>query len=144
MLQVIELKVRLHCKACEKALRKALCKIKGTFSWNIASFIFGSNHRCETGVFGGSPKKLGFFHCWIKCRSYIFFVCVTGVTCVEIDAMSHKIRVMGYVERKVILKAVWKTGTRAVELSQPNQSHHHHKKSTLNGFACIIPKWVLS
>ncbi|XP_057497260.1 heavy metal-associated isoprenylated plant protein 30-like [Actinidia eriantha] len=92
---VIELKVRLHCKACEKALRKALCKIK-------------------------------------------------GVTCVEIDAISHKIRVMGYVERKVILKAVWKTGTRAAELSQPNQSHHHHKKSTLNGFACIIPKWVLS
>ncbi|RVW94120.1 Pentatricopeptide repeat-containing protein, mitochondrial [Vitis vinifera] len=29
MLEVIELRVRLHCKACEKAVRKALCKTKG-------------------------------------------------------------------------------------------------------------------
>ncbi|GMY35208.1 pentatricopeptide repeat-containing protein At4g31070, mitochondrial [Fagus crenata] len=28
-MEVVELKVRLHCKACEKAVRRALCKIKG-------------------------------------------------------------------------------------------------------------------
>ncbi|KAA8535882.1 hypothetical protein F0562_030885 [Nyssa sinensis] len=28
-MEVNELKVHLHCKACEKAVRKALCKIKG-------------------------------------------------------------------------------------------------------------------
>ncbi|GKV00403.1 hypothetical protein SLEP1_g13095 [Rubroshorea leprosula] len=28
-MEVVELKVRIHCKACQKALRKSLCKIKG-------------------------------------------------------------------------------------------------------------------
>ncbi|KAF8400132.1 hypothetical protein HHK36_013428 [Tetracentron sinense] len=28
-MEVVELKVRIHCKACEKAVRKSLCKIKG-------------------------------------------------------------------------------------------------------------------
>ena len=30
MSQVVEFKVRLHCKACEKAVRKSLLKINGT------------------------------------------------------------------------------------------------------------------
>ncbi|CAI0553425.1 unnamed protein product [Linum tenue] len=28
-MEVVELKVRLHCKACEKTVRKALCNLKG-------------------------------------------------------------------------------------------------------------------
>ena len=28
--QVVELQVRLHCKGCERTVRKALCKLKGT------------------------------------------------------------------------------------------------------------------
>ncbi|XP_058114361.1 heavy metal-associated isoprenylated plant protein 45-like isoform X2 [Magnolia sinica] len=63
-MEVVELKVRLHCKACEKSVRKALCKLK-------------------------------------------------GVTCVEMDVMMNKITVLGYIDRKAVVKAVRKTGRRA-------------------------------
>ena len=53
MLQVVELKVRLHCKACEKAVRRALCKIKGMHltrrKKNIDIFLYiYTKFRCET------------------------------------------------------------------------------------------------
>ncbi|XP_010278474.1 PREDICTED: heavy metal-associated isoprenylated plant protein 20-like [Nelumbo nucifera] len=64
VLQMIVLKVRLHCKACEKAVRKALWKIK-------------------------------------------------GVKCVEMDVITSKITVLGYVDSKVVIKAIRKTGRRA-------------------------------
>lgn len=43
MLEVVELKVRIHCKACEKAVRKALCRIKGIYIYMrvcIDDFVF--------------------------------------------------------------------------------------------------------
>ncbi|KAE8056085.1 hypothetical protein FH972_012883 [Carpinus fangiana] len=92
-MEVVELKVRLHCKACEKAVRKALCKIK-------------------------------------------------GVTCVEIDVVLNKITVLGYIDRKVVVKAVRKTGRRA-EVVWPSSSSCHWEKprSLATGFGCIIPRW---
>ncbi|PON81365.1 Tetratricopeptide-like helical domain containing protein [Trema orientale] len=39
MLEVVELKVRVHCKACEKAVRKALCRIKGTHKCQIKQLL---------------------------------------------------------------------------------------------------------
>ncbi|KAK9271882.1 hypothetical protein L1049_002247 [Liquidambar formosana] len=86
-MEVVELKVRLHCKACEKAVRKSLCKIK-------------------------------------------------GVTCVEIDGILNKITVLGYVDRKVIVKALRKTGRRAE--AWPPQPRRWEETG---GFRCIIPKW---
>lgn len=38
LLEVIELRVRLHCKACEKAVRKALCKTKGIHFVHLNQF----------------------------------------------------------------------------------------------------------
>ncbi|KAJ0965281.1 hypothetical protein J5N97_026419 [Dioscorea zingiberensis] len=61
---VVELKVNLHCKACEMSTRKVLSKLK-------------------------------------------------GVTCVDIDVVSNKVMVMGYVDQKAVIKAVQKTGRRA-------------------------------
>ncbi|XP_057993732.1 heavy metal-associated isoprenylated plant protein 20-like [Hevea brasiliensis] len=88
--QVVELKARLHCKACEKAVRKALCKIK-------------------------------------------------GVRCVQIDSKSNKITVLGYMETKVIIKAIRKTGQKAEALPS---SHPYEAPSPRlpTGFRCIIPR----
>lgn len=53
MLEVVELKVRIHCKACEKAVRKALCRIKGIYIYMcvcvcIVDFVFYVlNFVCE-------------------------------------------------------------------------------------------------
>ncbi|XP_050219243.1 heavy metal-associated isoprenylated plant protein 28-like [Mercurialis annua] len=89
-MEAVELRVRLHCKSCEKTVRKALCKIK-------------------------------------------------GVKCVQIDNVSNRITVMGYMERKVVVKTVWKTGIRAELLPS---SHHLDLPSPRlsTGFRCIIPK----
>ncbi|KAG5226214.1 hypothetical protein OIU76_027222 [Salix suchowensis] len=96
-LQVIELKVHLHCKSCEKAVRKALCKIK-------------------------------------------------GVTCVQIDGVSNKVTVMGYLDKKMVVKAIWKTGRRADVLpsssSSPRLEAPAPSPRLPAGFRCIIPaKW---
>ncbi|XP_059636721.1 heavy metal-associated isoprenylated plant protein 28-like isoform X1 [Cornus florida] len=90
-MQVIELKVRLHCKACEKSIRKTLGKIK-------------------------------------------------GVTCVEIDLVLNKITVLGYVDRKIVIKAVRKTGRRAEVW--PSKSSCRGRQQPRGGFGCIIPRWV--
>ncbi|KAK9989646.1 hypothetical protein SO802_029885 [Lithocarpus litseifolius] len=88
---VVELKVRLHCKACEKSVRKALCRIK-------------------------------------------------GVTCVEIDVVMSKITVLGYIDRKVVVKAVRRTGRRA-EL-WPSSSCRQEEPRLAGRFGCInIPRW---
>ncbi|CAK7345843.1 unnamed protein product [Dovyalis caffra] len=103
-MEVMELKVHLHCKACEKAVRKSLCKIK-------------------------------------------------GVKCVQIESISNKITVMGYMDKKVVVKAIWKTGRRADVL--PSSSSTSSFSSVRleapalapsprlpTGFRCIIPaKW---
>ncbi|EEF32006.1 heavy metal-associated isoprenylated plant protein 45 [Ricinus communis] len=89
-MEIVELKVRLHCKACEKAVRRTLCKIK-------------------------------------------------GVRCVEIENISNKVTVLGYMDRKVVVKAIWKTGQRAELLPS---SHHLEAPSPRlpAGFRCFIPK----
>ncbi|XAR50710.1 hypothetical protein NMG60_11005109 [Bertholletia excelsa] len=96
-LQIVEVKVRLHCKACENTVRRSLSKMK-------------------------------------------------GVTCVEIDVISNKIRVMGYVDRKAVVKAIWKTGRKA-ELCQTWPSspscHREESRPRRHGCSCIIPKCVL-
>ncbi|KAL4614162.1 hypothetical protein ACB098_07G026300 [Castanea mollissima] len=90
-MEVVELKVRLHCKACEKSVRKALCRIK-------------------------------------------------GVTCVEIDVVMSKITVLGYIDRKVVVKAVRRTGRRA-EL-WPSSSCRQEEPRLAGRFGCInIPRW---
>ncbi|KAJ4846554.1 hypothetical protein Tsubulata_013788 [Turnera subulata] len=95
---VVELRVRLHCKACEKAVRKNLCRIK-------------------------------------------------GVTCVQIDSTSNKITVLGYVDRRSVVKAVWRTGRRAEVLpvaSSPSSSGlglEAPSPRLPTGFRCIIPRW---
>ncbi|KAK8260656.1 hypothetical protein V6Z12_D13G134300 [Gossypium hirsutum] len=98
MSQVVELKVRLHCKACEKAVRKSLLKIN-------------------------------------------------GVKCVEIDMTSSKITVLGYVDRKAVVKAIHKTGRKAETLRPSSSSSAARKRDEYfsprlpNGFSCIIPRW---
>ncbi|XP_059636722.1 heavy metal-associated isoprenylated plant protein 28-like isoform X2 [Cornus florida] len=83
-MQVIELKVRLHCKACEKSIRKTLGKIK--------------------------------------------------------DLVLNKITVLGYVDRKIVIKAVRKTGRRAEVW--PSKSSCRGRQQPRGGFGCIIPRWV--
>ncbi|KAK8620740.1 hypothetical protein V6N13_067205 [Hibiscus sabdariffa] len=99
-MEVVEFKVRLHCKACEKAVRKSLLKIN-------------------------------------------------GVKCVEIDMVSAKITVLGYVDRKAVVKAIHKTGRRA-EAWRPSASASaaaaHRRDENFSprlpkGFSCIIPRW---
>ncbi|GMI85036.1 hypothetical protein HRI_002172900 [Hibiscus trionum] len=109
MSQVVEFKVRLHCKACEKAVRKSLLKIN-------------------------------------------------GVKCVEIDMVSAKITVLGYVDRKAVVKAIHKTGRRAEAWRPPSSSSSapslssaaaaaaHRRDENFSprlpkGFRCIIPRW---
>ncbi|KAL6291873.1 hypothetical protein ACE6H2_000015 [Prunus campanulata] len=100
--RVVELKVRLHCRACEKAVRKALCRIK-------------------------------------------------GVRCVEIDFISNKITVLGFMDRKMIVKAVRKTGRRAEvwPSSLPSTSilsksccPAREQPTSTSGFRCILPSWA--
>jgi hypothetical protein len=67
----------------------------------------------------------------------------TGVTCVEIDVVLNKITVLGYIDRKVVVKAVRKTGRRA-EVVWPSSSsscHWEKPRSLATGFGCIIPRW---
>ncbi|XP_050261092.1 heavy metal-associated isoprenylated plant protein 45-like isoform X2 [Quercus robur] len=91
-MEVVELKVRLHCKACKKSVRKALCRIK-------------------------------------------------GVTCVEIDVVMSKITVLGYIDRKVVVKAVRRTGRRA-ELWPSSSSCRQEEPRLAGRFGCInIPRW---
>ncbi|CAB4292354.1 unnamed protein product [Prunus armeniaca] len=101
-MEVVELKVRLHCRACEKAVRKALCRIK-------------------------------------------------GVRCVEIDVISNKITVLGFMDRKMIVKAVRKTGRRAEVWPSSPPSTSILSKSCCpareqpispSGFRCILPSWA--
>ncbi|KAL4342431.1 hypothetical protein GQ457_08G009420 [Hibiscus cannabinus] len=99
-MEVVEFKVRLHCKACEKAVRKSLLKIN-------------------------------------------------GVKCVEIDMVSAKITVLGYVDRKAVVKAIHKTGRRAEAwrpLAAPASAAAHRRDENFSprlpkGFSCIIPRW---
>ncbi|XWS64457.1 hypothetical protein CRYUN_Cryun05aG0005500 [Craigia yunnanensis] len=93
-MEVVEFKVRLHCKACEKAVRKSLLKIN-------------------------------------------------GVKCVEIDKISSKITVLGYVDHKAVVKAIHKTGRRAE--TWPSISASYHREDYFSprlpkGFGCIIPR----
>ncbi|KAH9805478.1 Heavy metal-associated isoprenylated plant protein 28 [Citrus sinensis] len=95
-MEVVQLKVRLHCKACEKAVRQALCRI-------------------------------------------------TGVKCVEIDTVSNKITVLGYMDRRVVIKAVQRTGRRAELLSSSSSSSSYYGLEEQSprlprGFRCIIPR----
>ncbi|KAK8545961.1 hypothetical protein V6N12_026768 [Hibiscus sabdariffa] len=92
-MEVVEFKVRLHCKACEKAVRKSLLKIN--------------------------------------------------------DMVSAKITVLGYVDRKAVVKAIHKTGRRA-EAWRPSASASaaaaHRRDENFSprlpkGFSCIIPRW---
>nr|XP_027069113.1 heavy metal-associated isoprenylated plant protein 30-like isoform X1 [Coffea arabica] len=87
-MEVFELKVRLHCKACEKAIQKELWKIK-------------------------------------------------GITCVETNVILNKITVMGYVDLKIIMKAIRKTG-RKTEVWSSKQ-----KEQRSRGYGCfIVPRCV--
>ncbi|OMO86306.1 hypothetical protein CCACVL1_09654 [Corchorus capsularis] len=93
-MEVVEFKVRLHCKACEKAVRKSLLKIN-------------------------------------------------GVKCVEIDMKSSKITVLGYIDRKAVVKAIHKTGRRAESwptssVSCPRDDYFSPRLP--KGFRCIIPR----
>ncbi|KAG4111631.1 hypothetical protein ERO13_D13G114800v2 [Gossypium hirsutum] len=96
-MEVVELKVRLHCKACEKA--------------------------------------------GLVVNMYI------GVKCVEIDMTSSKITVLGYVDRKAVVKAIHKTGRKAETLRPSSSSSAARKRDEYfsprlpNGFSCIIPRW---
>lgn len=61
MLQVVELKVRLHCKACEKSVRQSLCRIAGIYI-NVTVII---NQRtiyvikCMHGIYICRCKECG-------------------------------------------------------------------------------------
>lgn len=57
----------------------------------------------------------------------------------EIDVVSSKITVLGYIDRKVVVKAVRKTGRRAEEWA----SECRREKPTIvrRGFVCIMPGW---
>ncbi|XVF41786.1 hypothetical protein PTKIN_Ptkin01aG0308500 [Pterospermum kingtungense] len=92
--KVVEFKVRLHCKACEKAVRKSLLKIN-------------------------------------------------GIKCVEIDMISSKITVLGYVNRKAVVKAIHRTGRRAEawpSVSAPCHREDYFSPRLPKGFRCIIPR----
>jgi hypothetical protein len=81
---------------------------------------------------------------WIKSSTSKLFACklmissITGVTCVEIDVVLSKITVLGYIDRKEVVKAVRKTGRRAevwpssCRWEEPRQAGR---------FGCIIPRW---
>ncbi|KAH7572473.1 hypothetical protein JRO89_XS04G0261800 [Xanthoceras sorbifolium] len=92
-MEVVELKVGLHCKRCEKSVRQALTQI-------------------------------------------------TGVKCVETDLESNKIRVLGYMNRKVVVKAIQKTGRKAEVLLSSSSSRRDELQSPRlpRGFRCIIPR----
>ncbi|XP_038876758.1 heavy metal-associated isoprenylated plant protein 20-like [Benincasa hispida] len=93
-MEVVDLKVCLHCKSCENSIRKTLCKIK-------------------------------------------------GVKCVETNRALNKITVLGYVDRKIVIKEVRKTGRKAEVLA----SSSCHRPSTprrrsgraATAFKCIMP-----
>ncbi|KAK1550276.1 hypothetical protein Q3G72_016577 [Acer saccharum] len=90
-IEVVELKVGLHCKRCEKTVRQALTQI-------------------------------------------------TGVKCVETDLASNKVRVLGYINRKVVVKAIQKTGRKAEVLSSLWKRDELHSPRLPRGFCCIIPR----
>ncbi|KAJ0030862.1 hypothetical protein Pint_13884 [Pistacia integerrima] len=98
MLQVVELKVHLHCKDCEKAVREALCKI-------------------------------------------------TGVKCVEMDMGLNKIRVLRYMDHRVVEKTIQKSGRKAEVLSSSSSSirsswqlQEGQSPRLPGGYRCIIPR----
>ncbi|KAJ6296504.1 hypothetical protein OIU78_024370 [Salix suchowensis] len=69
-----------------------------------------------------------------------------GVTCVQIDGVSNKVTVMGYLDKKMVVKAIWRTGRRADVLpssSSPRLEAAPAPSPRLPaGFRCIIPaKW---
>ncbi|XP_022961030.1 heavy metal-associated isoprenylated plant protein 20-like [Cucurbita moschata] len=92
-MEVVDLKVCLHCKSCENAVRKTLCKIK-------------------------------------------------GVKCVETNRALNKITVLGYMDRKMIIKEVRKTGRKAKVLPssslRPSTPRRRSRRAT-SAFKCILP-----
>ncbi|KAH0994243.1 hypothetical protein GBA52_005726 [Prunus armeniaca] len=75
----------------------------------------------------------------------------TGVRCVEIDVISNKITVLGFMDRKMIVKAVRKTGRRAEVWPSSPPSASILSKSCCpareqpispSGFRCILPSWA--
>ncbi|XP_022158060.1 heavy metal-associated isoprenylated plant protein 30-like [Momordica charantia] len=97
-MEVVDLKVCLHCKACEKALRKVLCKIR-------------------------------------------------GVKCVEMNMALNKITVLGYMDRKVVVKEVRKTGRRAEVLPSPPcrrlPPSHRRTRPAAAALKCLMPSCFL-
>jgi len=65
----------------------------------------------------------------------------TGVTCVEIDVVLNKITVLGYIDRKAVVKAMHKTGRRA-EVVWKSSCRWEKPRSRATAFGCInIPRW---
>lgn len=63
----------------------------------------------------------------------------------EIDTVSNKITVLGYMDRRVVIKAVQRTGRRAELLSSSSSSSSYYGLEEQSprlprGFRCIIPR----
>ncbi|XP_031736129.1 heavy metal-associated isoprenylated plant protein 20-like [Cucumis sativus] len=97
-MEVVDLKVCLHCKSCENSVRKTLCKIK-------------------------------------------------GVKCVETNRALNKITVLGYMDRKIVIKEVRKTGRKAEVLSSSSYRHPStprlKSRRATTAFKCIMPSCFL-
>ncbi|CAK9327897.1 unnamed protein product [Citrullus colocynthis] len=97
-MEVVDLKVCLHCKSCENAVRKTLCKIK-------------------------------------------------GVKCVETNRALNKITVLGYMDHKMVINEVRKTGRKAEVLAPPSchrpSTPHRRRRQAATVFKCIMPSCFL-
>ncbi|KAK2646145.1 hypothetical protein Ddye_021340 [Dipteronia dyeriana] len=65
---------------------------------------------------------------------------ITGVKCVETDSVFNKVRVLGYINRKVVVKAIQKTGRKAEVLSSSWKRDELQSPRLPRGFLCIIPR----
>ncbi|KAF8379888.1 hypothetical protein HHK36_027353 [Tetracentron sinense] len=98
-LQTVELKVRMCCNGCERVVKNAILKLRGTY---ILPYKIPNNKQIY------------------RYLTMIYIKILQGVDSVEVDLEMEKVTVIGYIDRNKVLKAVRRSGKRGEFWPHPN------------------------